>query len=177
MRIRTIPAIGCALALAGCGGLGKPAEPAPALQRHVALRLQAAPRLNVNADGQSLALLVRIYKLRQNSAFDSAPLAVFLDPASERQALGADLLDVREVTMVPGQQLDLDELVTREAGYLGVVALFRAPAPQRWRAAFAAAEAERSGISVGLLGCALSVGSGTKATAAFAASSSPLRCQ
>lgn len=178
MRIPRISAIGCALALAACGGLGKPADLAPALQapRHVALHLQAAPRLNVSAGGQSLALVVRIYKLRQNGAFENAPLAAFLDPSNEKQALGADLLEVRELTMVPGQQLDLDEAVTREAGYLGVVALFRAPAPQRWRVAFAAADAERNGITVGLLACALSIGTGAKA-AAFVADGAPVRCQ
>lgn len=166
MRIRTIFAISCSLAMMGCAGLRKPPDVPEAWQapRHVAVHLQAAPRLNVSADGQSLALVVRIYKLRQLAAFDSAPFAAFLDPASEKQALGADLIEAREVTLVPGQQVDLDESVTREAGYIGVAALFRAPAAQRWRAAFPAAEAERSGVTVGLLACALSAGSGGAAT-------------
>lgn len=174
-----ISVISCSLALAACAGLRKPPELPEAQQppREVALHLQAAPRLNVSANGQSLALVTRIYKLRQNSAFDSAPFAAFLDPAGEKQALGADLLEVREVTLVPGQQLDLTEKVTREAGYLGVVALFRAPAAQRWRAAFPAADAERNGITVGLLACALSEGSGAKATASPETTISSVHCQ
>ncbi|GAB3457781.1 type VI secretion system lipoprotein TssJ [Massilia terrae] len=179
MRIRTIFAISCSLATIGCAGLREPPALPEALQapRHVALHLQAAPRLNVSADGQSLALVVRIYKLRQLSAFDSAPFAAFLDPGSEKQALGADLVEAREVTLVPGQQIDLDETVSREAGYIGVAALFRAPAAQRWRVAFPAAEAERNGVTVGLLACALSAGSGAKAISGPATMMSSVHCQ
>ncbi len=179
MHIRMISAITCLLTLAGCGALGKSPELPEALQapRQVALHLQAAQRLNVSAAGQSLALIVRIYKLRQNNTFENAPFAAFLDPGSEKQLLGTDLLEVREVTMVPGRQLDLDEKVSREAGYIGVVALFRAPAPQGWRAAFRSADAERSGVTVGLLACALSVGGGAQAIGTAPTAAVPVRCQ
>jgi type VI secretion system protein VasD len=56
-------------------GLRKP-PPLPEAQlppRKVALRLHAATRLNLDPRGQPLALLVRIYKLRQRTAFDQAP--------------------------------------------------------------------------------------------------------
>lgn len=107
MSIRLISAVTCSLALAGCAGLRMPTELPDTLQapRHVALQLQAASRLNVSASGQSLSLVARIYKLRQKAAFENAPFTAFLDPASERRALGADLIEAREVTLVPGQQL------------------------------------------------------------------------
>src|SRR5437763_10845417 len=168
--------------LSGCGGKGslvndaleasglrKPAPPEAQLQqqpRKVALHLHAATRLNVDARGQPLALLVRIYKLRQRGAFEQAPYAAFLSPQAEREALGADLLEVSEVTLVPGQRLDLDQTLAREAGYLGVVALFRAPAGHSWRAAFAAQDAEQAGITLGLHACALSAGVGAGASGA-----------
>jgi type VI secretion system protein VasD len=139
-------------------GLRKP-PPLPEAQlppRKVALRLHAATRLNLDPRGQPLALLVRIYKLRQRTAFDQAPYSAFLSPQAEREALGADLLDVRELTLVPGQQLELDEKLAREAGWLGVVALFHSPQPQGWRLAFAAAEAEQGGVTIGLHACAMS---------------------
>src|SRR5205085_10830896 len=129
--------LACAV-VAGCagGGAGSPAgglleaaglrkpPPLPEAQqapRSVALRLHAAKRLNLDTRGQSLALLVRIYKLRQRAAFEGAPYAAFLSAQAEREALGADLLEVRELTLVPGQELDLDEKLSREAGWLGVV--------------------------------------------------------
>lgn len=161
----------CCLLLAGCAGGGsspaglleaaglrKP-PPLPEAQqppRKVALRLHAAKRLNVDARGQSLALLVRVYKLRQRAAFEQAPYSAFLSPQSEREALGADLVEVRELTLLPGQQLELDEKLPREAGWLGVVALFYSPPPQGWRLAFAAPEAERAGVTIGLHACAMS---------------------
>jgi type VI secretion system protein VasD len=185
----------CAGLLAGCaggGGIGALAgaaldaaglRKAPELPdsqkppRNVALRLHAADKLNVDPDGQPLALVARIYKLRQNAAFEHAPFATFLDPASEKQVLGADLLEVKEVTLVPGQHYEVDEKVTREAGYVGVVALFRAPAGQRWRIAFPAAQAEKQGVTVGLLACALSVGAGASATMPGLGTLSSVRCQ
>jgi len=170
-------------ALAGAGleaaGLRKPPQLPAAQQppRTVAIRLHAAERLNVDPGGQPLALVARIYKLRQRAAFDSAPYAAFLSPQAEKDALGSDLLEVKEVTLVPGQHYEVAEQVTREAGYLGVVALFRAPAPQRWRLAFAAAEAEKAGLTVGLHACALSAGAGAAAIQGEARSLSSVHCQ
>jgi type VI secretion system protein VasD len=157
-------------------GLRKP-PPLPEAQlapRNVAVRLHAAKRLNVDARGEPLALLVRVYKLRQRTAFEQAPFAAFLSPQTEREALGADLLEVRELTLVPGQQLELNEKLAREAGWLGVVALYHSPPAQGWRLAFAAPEAEKTGVTIGLHACAMS------STGAGPAAAKPLalvRCQ
>jgi type VI secretion system protein VasD len=188
----TLPLILCAL-LSGCAGGGgsiagaaleaagiRKAPELPDAQkppRSVAIRLHAADKLNVDARGQPLALVARIYKLRQSAAFEQAPYAAFVDAAAEKAALGADLLEVREVTLVPGQHYEVTEKVTREAGYVGVVALFHAPAPQRWRLAFAAPEAEQAGLTVGLHACALSVGAGARATARDLKMLSSVHCQ
>lgn len=164
----------CSVLLAGCAGGSGPSPaglleatglrkppPVPEAQqppRNVAVRLHAAKRLNVDTRGQALALLVRVYKLRQRTAFEQAPYAAFLTPQSEREALGADLLEVRELTLVPGQQLELNEKLPREVGWLGIVALFHSPPPQGWRLAFAAPDAEKAGVTVGLHACAMSAG-------------------
>jgi len=184
---RLLPLLMCMSMLSGCGGLRKPA-PSEASQlaaqsaaqmqpRKVALHLHAAPRLNVDAHGQPLALLVRVYTLRGSGAFNQAPYAAFLSPETERAALGADLVDAREVMLVPGQHVDLDESLAREAGYLGVVALFRSPARQGWRAAFAAPEAEKIGVTLGLHACALSVGQGAAASSVAPPPLALVRCQ
>jgi type VI secretion system protein VasD len=158
-------------------GLRKP-PPLPEAQqppRKVAVRLHAARRLNLDARGQPLALLVRVYKLRQRAAFEQAPYAAFLSPEREREALGADLLDVRELTLVPGQQLEFDEKLSREAGWLGVVALFHTPPAQGWRLAFAAPDAEQAGVTIGLHACAMSTSSAGASPAA--ARGGLVRCQ
>jgi type VI secretion system protein VasD len=185
-------ALACVLADCAGGGIGSLAGAAleatglrkapelPDVQkpaRNVTLRLHAGDRLNVDERGQPLALVARIYKLRQNGAFEQAPYAAFLSAEAEKAALGPDLIEVKEITLVPGQRFEVTEKVTREAGYLGIVALFRAPAPKRWRLAFAADDAEQAGLTVGVHACALSVGAGAKATARDMKMLSSVHCQ
>lgn len=142
-------------------GLKKP--DVPELQkppRNVALRLHAGTNLNAGTSDKSFSLVARIYKLKQTGTFNSASHDVFSTPEKEKIALGADLLEVREVNLIPGQLYEVNEKVSQESGYIGVVALFRTPAPQRWRAAFAASDAETSGITLGVHACSLTLGKG-----------------
>ncbi|RZA29562.1 MAG: type VI secretion system lipoprotein TssJ [Lysobacteraceae bacterium] len=187
--MRTISAlavISAAWVLAGCGsnglanaaleatGLRKPPELPEAQKppRNVALRLHASPKLNVDKRGQPLALAVRLYKLRQKDAFERAPYSAFLNPQAERESLGADLVEVREIMLVPGQRYEITEKLSRETSHLAVVALFQRPAEQRWRTTAAAADAERDGLSIGLHACALTVGGSSQS-----ATLSSVRCQ
>ncbi|MRW89094.1 type VI secretion system lipoprotein TssJ [Duganella sp. FT80W] len=126
--------------------------------RSVAIRLHAGPNLNAGANKQPFALAVRIYKLRQPTAFQRMPFDAFLSMHSERELLGNDLLEVKEVMLIPNQRYEMLEKVTREAYYIGVVALFRAPSTDRWRITVPAADAEKSGITIGLHACAISTG-------------------
>ncbi|MNM11729.1 Type VI secretion lipoprotein [compost metagenome] len=184
LLVALLPLAGCAGGAIGSlanaalqmAGVARPPPELPDAQkppRTVSIRLHAAQRLNTDADGRSLALVARIYKLRQSAAFEQAPYDSFLDARREQAALGADLMEVREVLLVPGQRYEVQEKVSKEAYFIGVVALFRAPAPQRWRATFAAADAERGGITIGLHACALSMGGAQGAVTTLAA----LRCQ
>lgn len=175
------------LMLTGCAGgpaletlgLRKPPEIADALKpaRNIPIRLHAAGKLNADAQGRPLAVVARIYKLRQDAAFQQAPYDAFLNPQREKDALGADLIDVKEVMLVPGQHYEVVEKVSREAYFVGVVALFHSPAPQRWRLAYSAADAAQSGITVGVHGCALSNGAGATAIGPSANLLAPVRCQ
>jgi type VI secretion system protein VasD len=144
--------------------------------REVALRMHASAALNHGPQGQPLALLTRIYLLRDSSAFERMPFEAPLNAQLEREALGADLIDVREVLLVPGQRYETQEQIRREAAYIGVVAMFRSPAPARWRAAFAADQAEQSGITIGLHGCAMTVGRGAPPLHNNLASLAELQC-
>jgi len=143
-------------------GIGKP--PVPDSQkppRDIALMLAAGSNLNAAKDNHPLALVVRLYALKDPTSFQQAPFDAFTDPVKEKSALGADLLNVREVTLIPGQHYQMTEKVSREAQAFGVVALFRDPALQRWKFAFDPAKSEKSGIMIGLHNCAMTVTSGT----------------
>lgn len=169
-----------ATTLGGCArvkSLVRSEPPPPPAARTVAIRVHAASRLNTDNRGQPLALLVRIYKLRQSAAFEQAAFETFMNAESERAVLGTDLLEVKEVVLVPGQRYDVLEKVAPEVGYIGVVGLFRSPAPQRWRLAFASAAAQKSGITVGAHGCALAAGAGAPALGQDPATLTPAHCR
>lgn len=128
--------------------------------RRLEWRIHASPSLNVTERGQSLALLTRLYRLRSPDAFLQAAPDTFGDTAKEKEVLGDDLVSVREVQLVPGQQYEATEKVPRDVRYVGIVGLFRSPASNRWRYAFSAATAEFSGLTLGAHACAISVQAG-----------------
>jgi type VI secretion system protein VasD len=143
-------------------GVGKPDVPdSQKPPRDIGLTLYAASNLNAANDRRPLALVVRLYTLKDPTSFQQAPFDTFTDPAKEKSALGADLLGVREVTLIPGQRYNVTEKVSREAQAFGVVALFRDPAIQRWKFAFDPGKSEKSGIMIGLHNCAMTVTNGT----------------
>ncbi len=137
--------------------------------REVPLKLTAGNNLNAANDRRPVAVVVRLYSLKDPTSFLQAPFDTFIDPAREKQTLGADLVQVREMTLIPGQRYDFTEKVSREATTLGVVALFRSPASQRWKFAFNTEKNEKSGIVIGLHACAMTLASGTPTTAAGSA--------
>lgn len=142
-------------------GFKKPETPElPDVQlpaRKVLWRLHASDSLNVSPTGAPVALLTRTYKLRSPNAFLQAPYEVFGDPAKEKAQLGDDIIETREVQLIPSQHIDVRDKVAREAPYIGIVALYRSPSPQRWRYAFRSDSAEKTGLSIGLHACAMSV--------------------
>ncbi len=134
---------------------------APALNRKITLRLHAGDVLNTDTGGRSLSVVARIYKLRDKSAFEEAPYADFQELKSAKAPdFAGDIVAVREVVLTPGKQYDVIETVGNEAPYFAVVALFRAPSPQRWRFVFDSKAASASGVTLGVHACALSVSAG-----------------
>jgi type VI secretion system protein VasD len=125
--------------------------------RRVKIRIFASPSLNVSDDGQSLGLVVRVYRLRSMDAFQSVPLSTFGDPAKEKELLGDALVSAREVLLKPGQHYETLDKFGREAQYLGIVGLFRKPAEGRTRQVFDSRTAEFTGLTLGAHACALSV--------------------
>ncbi|MET3818489.1 type VI secretion system lipoprotein TssJ [Burkholderia sp. Tr-862] len=185
-----LPLIACAL-LAGCAaapllgsaasavlqaaGVGKPDLPdAQKPPRNIGLTLAAASNLNAANDRKPLALVVRLYALKDPTSFQQAPFDAFTDPTKEKAALGADLLNVREITLIPGQRYTATEKVSREAQAFGIVALFRDPAIQRWKLTFDPAKSEKSGIIIGLHNCAMTVTDGSVIAPQQGAPSQPL---
>lgn len=147
-------------------GLKKP-EPPPEIPesakppRRMKLRMAASDSLNVDAAGRSLSLVVRVYKLRGTTAFLNAPYEIFGNPAKEKEVLGEEVIESRDVLLLPGQQQQFNERWAREATHVGVVGLFRAPDRQRWRYAFELETAKLDdGFVLGAHACTLSIAAG-----------------
>lgn len=133
----------------------------PSASRKVTLRLHAGTVLNTDAEGRSLSIVARIYKLKDKANFESAPYTDFMElKPSKIPEFASDIVEVREVVLTPGKQYDVIETVGADAPYIAVVALFRAPAAQRWRFVFDTRSAASSGVTMGVHGCALSVSTG-----------------
>lgn len=149
-------------------GLKKPALPEnipkelPVLPRKVALRMHAGDLLNTDDQGRSLSIVARVYKLRSSTAFLQLPYEAFSNTSvvDRSSPLSQDVVEMREITLTPGQRHEVIETVPVDATYVAVIALFRTPAPQRWRFVFETKGAATTGITLGLHGCAMSVAEG-----------------
>ena len=145
-------------------GLKKSASPdAQKAPRTVQISLSAGKNLNASQN-QPLAVLVKIYQLKNATTFMQAPLTNLTDAQSEKALLGTDLLEERDITLLPEQHYTVAEQVAGAADAIGVVALFHSPAPRRWKFVFDAARAEKTGIKLGVHACAMTVVAGAVLT-------------
>ena len=126
------------------------------------MRLHAGDILNTTTDGRSLSVVARIYKLRDRTAFEQVPYDALQEPraSSTPPDWMRDVVEAKEIVLTPGQKFEVVETVPPEAPYVAVVALFRSPAPQRWRFVFDTKSAAQTGLTLGLHACAVSVAAG-----------------
>ncbi|MGP1666974.1 MAG: type VI secretion system lipoprotein TssJ [Rhodanobacter sp.] len=144
-------------------GLAKDTVPPPT-EKQIPLRIFTAQNLNAGAGSKPLALVVKVYHLRSLERFKQTPFDDFLDKSKTEAALGADLIDSREMLLLPEQRYISTEHMPLDTRYLGFVALFRAPAAQRWRFAYELSSSMESGITLGVHSCAMSSTAGALVT-------------
>lgn len=126
----------------------------------LSLDIYTGSNLNAGANGRPLGLVIKIFQLRGYRSFKQASLQAFLSKGKAQAALGDDLIKSQIINVVPGQTYNLTEGIREGARYLGIVALFRAPAKDRWRVLFNTKKSREKGITLGLNACALTVTSG-----------------
>lgn len=95
------------------------------------LQISTTPSLNARADGRALALLVRVYHLKSKEAF----LARTYHDLSQGDGKleSADIVDMKELVLRPGQTHRSSEVLQANAPYIGIVALYQQPAGDHWR--------------------------------------------
>ncbi len=128
--------------------------------RQVTLRIHAGQVLNTDTSGRALSLVTRVYRLRSTAQFSQATYAMFSTSSQDKPAFSEDVVSMQELVLTPGQKYEVVETLPNEITHIAVVALFRAPDPQRWRFVFETKAAAKSGITLGVHGCAMSVAAG-----------------
>lgn len=129
-----------AAAAAGCRSASVPAPPPP-----LTITLAGADSLNSGGN----AVVVRIYSLTGDAAFQQTPVHAFWRDGS--QALVADLVSTpRELTLFPGATEVVSLPADARAQFIGVAADLRTPVPDGWRAVYpvSALEGKRMAVSV-----------------------------
>ena len=152
VSVTTIVLVG-SIGLGGCASGGKLSKAMDSTLQAVGLRESKPEKPPV--------IPLKIYHLRSAQRFEQATFNAFLDQAGEQAALGADLLSVNEVVLTPGVRQELSEQLSDGTAVIGVVALFRSPAENRWRMAFDARTKNlpSDGITIGVHACALTTDS------------------
>lgn len=117
------------LGLVGCGR-GQPQQP----QTKLAINVFADSSINPNEDGTPSPVVVRVYTLKGDAAFNQADYFDLLD--NDTDALGADLIAKQEIELKPGDQQVLDRPTTKEAEFIGVIVGFRDISAAQWRTTF-----------------------------------------
>lgn len=145
-------AVGAALESAG---LKSPAT--PPTTRPLSLTITATERANASDEGKGLSVVLRLYRLRDPTAFGALGYTRLAAPDHGGAELGTDLLASRELTLLPGRGQRFEENWPLEAGFAGVVVLFRHPAAQGWRTSFDLRDAANAEIAIEVRDCRLVV--------------------
>lgn len=117
-------AVAAALAVAACGS----SAPDPTI---VGVAISATGAINPNSVSEPSPVVLRIYQLKSDSAFNAAEFSEIF--YNDRKVLGGDLLGQKEFNVKPGDKLTYDDTVSPETRFLGVVAGFRDIENATWR--------------------------------------------
>ena len=141
--------------------MGVERQQSPPLPKTVSLRVDTANNLNSDAQGSALSVVLRIYKLKDATAFRQASSDKLADAGTAKSLLGQDLLESREELLIPGQHYQFAEKVDAQKGYFALAIFFRKPNPERWKLVIANADLKADEpIVIGAHACAINVTSG-----------------
>jgi len=114
------------LCMAGCGS--KPPKPPPPTKAD----LVVAADVNPDVGGRPSPIVVRLYQLKEEGAFNSASYFALTD--KEQEALGPSLVSREEYELKPGETRELVLKIPPEARYLGAIAGYRDLNNSKWKA-------------------------------------------
>jgi len=121
--VQTAAAMALALSVvAGC--LGNPTK--------IEADIAAAEDLNPDHRGRASPLVVRIYQLKSDLAFNNASFFALYD--NDEAELGADLVGKEEIELRPGEDMVYSRKLEDDTRFVGVLAGYRDIDNASWRA-------------------------------------------
>jgi type VI secretion system protein VasD len=121
-----ILAVACAmLSLTACA----PRQPKPV---QVRTAFAASSDSNPDVKGRPSPVVVRIYELKSDAEFISADFFSLYE--REKETLGGALIEREEYVLQPGEQKELQFVMSRDARFVGAIAAFRDIRSAKWRA-------------------------------------------
>jgi type VI secretion system protein VasD len=104
------------------------APPKPARTR---LTVAATADTNPDANGRPSPVVVRVYQLKADTAFNAAEFFALFD--DEMKVLGPDLIGRNEYTVAPSERRTLEMDVSADAKFVGIIAAYRDIRNAQWR--------------------------------------------
>ena len=111
--------------IAGCASN----KPPPSLK--IMMSIEVDDLVNINDQGVPSPIVVRLYELKTNSAFEQSAFFDLFD--NDTAKLGTDMLGRRELELKPGDKLYFTREAAYESRYLGVIAGYRELGKAEWR--------------------------------------------
>lgn len=119
--------------LFGCGAIQSAKEGTTNVARAIFIKqintlhldFAARAQLNPGDEDSPSSLMIRVYQLGKAESFDAASYQDLLE--DDDKTLSVDLLSRHEVVLHPTSAVSLDVPMNKDAGFVGIVALFRQP--------------------------------------------------
>jgi type VI secretion system protein VasD len=129
LRHRTILAPVCALVLVTMACASAPPQPPkPAKTR---LTIAATADSNPDGSGRPSPVVVRVYQLKADTAFNGAEFFALFD--DEMKVLGPDLIGRSEYLLAPSEKRTMELDVSADAHFVGLIAAYRDIRNAQWR--------------------------------------------
>ncbi|EMN1927514.1 type VI secretion system lipoprotein TssJ [Burkholderia ambifaria] len=129
--IPTVATLACALALSACASSG---EPKPKEPIRLDMRVNARPDVNPDDRGRAAPIVVRIYELKNDGAFNAADF--FTLQTRDKTALADDVVKRDELQLRPGEHQTLVRRPDPVTTTIGVIAAYRDLPNAVWRAVY-----------------------------------------
>jgi len=130
--IPTVATLACLLALSACASSG---EPKPKEPIRLDMRVNALPDVNPDDRGRAAPIVVRIYELKNDGAFEAADF--FTLQTQDKTVLADDVVKRDEFQLRPGEHQTLVRRPDPTTTTIGVIAAYRDLPNAVWRAVYA----------------------------------------